>query len=179
MPTQEELLAEFYNRRRRQSRQSAGGLSPAVADHVFDAQGTLLTPSPALTVPQVQAPASFVARMVSQQGLGDTVFIDTGNVFGIGFIAGDFALIAPGFGNVTPIALPFPTTSGEIVFSIGADPVTDNRVMIHMNGVPVFDDTNAGFTSWGVGGDTYSFGQGTGTDYKSFEIYLDRLPDGW
>lgn len=178
MATEEEILQARlrWRRRRRVELARAGGFFPAVADHVFEGAGSGLTPSPAITAGQVVQPVTFVARTVSQLQQGDTVFISASNAVGMGFqTLNEIALIAPGFGLAATGSDPVPYTSGRIVFVLGIDPA-NTRAIVQVNGITVFDDTNAGLTNWGIAGETFQFGNGTSTIYESFEIYLNRLP---
>ncbi len=178
MATEAEILQARlrFRRRRRVELARAGGLYPALADHVFEGAGSGLTPSPAITAGQVLLPVTFVARTISQLEQGSTVFINTANTIGIGFAGpGDVAIQAPGFGLVTTNNNPVPYTSGRIVFVLGLDPVS-TRAIMQINGITVFDDTNAGLVNWGAAADTYQFGSGTDTIYETLEIYLNRMP---
>lgn len=169
----------IQNTKRRKLLLKSGGMSPALADHRFRGFNNTHVPSPPLTTAQVEAPVTIVAHVIAQAGQGQTIWQDSTLVCLLGINASGLILSAAGFGFVANIPLASPIDAGEFIYTMGADPTT-GRVTIHMNGVKVFDDTNAGFTSWSSAGATFSFGALSAgvAIYDSLEFYFDRLPAG-
>ena len=169
----------FYRRKRRVDLLRAGGTFPAVADEIFRVPGSALAPITPLTAGHVTSNAMFVTKLTAYDEIRSEIFGTTSNKITFSITTAMLVSItAEGFGVIADLTPATTLNTGEHIFVVAMD-IDNTRIAVLHSGVMLFNDTDAGFTSWGDAADTFEYGVDTDrVTHHSAEVYLDRLPPG-